>query len=237
MNKIDFTKKALNELYEKYKNQGILAMYMWGSILTDDFNPETSDQDTIAIVDDQFPLELEKQMMDEIRAIYNELSQFYIRVLYVGELNGEFTKAPLATVIYPPLLLLEMPKWMHVAGENFSNQDFVIKPPTYIEAIQLHLLKLKNDKWMYVSGVTENIHMFFIKTLMRLVDIVQRSRHDTEDLFSYGKILREAKISGTPEEKAVVGAMFESRKNNWDYNIFLKNKKNYQDFIDLVSMH
>lgn len=231
--KLEQSKIALKDLYEKYKERGLISLYIWGSILTDDFNFDTSDIDTIAIVENKFPLELEVEMMDYVRNKYPELGDFYIRLLYLSELNGGEAKAPLAKVIYPNLLLLEMPNWLYVLGKNYTNQDFEVKPANYKEAIATHLSKIKNDGWDNVERIPEDMHAFFVKTLSRLIDIVQRSRGE-KDTFSYGKIFKASTTSGTQEEKEVTTAIMESRKNGWDYKVFLKNKEVFQKFIDFL---
>ncbi len=235
MNKLDRAKIVIKDLYEKYKDEGILTMYIWGSILTEDFNPETSDIDTIAIVKNDFPLELELKMTEYARNKYPDLNEFTTRVIYTSELDGLETKAPLAKVIYPPLLLLEMPNWLYVVGEKFTNQDFKIKPPTYTEAIAIRLSRIQKEGWDNVASIPEDLHMYFIKGEARLIDLCQKNR-GTEDVpFSYSKILKESLNSGNDLEKNVVKAIFESRESNWHYQVFLKNERVFQRFLDSLN--
>ena len=49
--KIKKIESTLKEIYKRYKNKGALSIYLWGSILTGDYNPKSSDIDSIAIVD------------------------------------------------------------------------------------------------------------------------------------------------------------------------------------------
>lgn len=232
MEMLEQAKIAVSDLYEKYKDRGILTIYIWGSILTDDFNPATSDIDTIAIVDDIFPIELEAEMMSYIRNKYPELKEFFIRLLYISELNGGEIKAPLPTVIYPPLLLLEMPRWLYVIGKKFTNHDFKIQPPTFAEAINIRLSRIKKEGWHIVSNIEKEKHMYFIKGVARLIDLCQKDR-GAEDLpFSYSKVFKESKNSGSELEKEVALAIEESKKSNWEYNIFSKNILTFQKFID-----
>jgi predicted nucleotidyltransferase len=46
-------KRHLENLYTEYKNDGILALYIWGSVTRSDFDPETSDIDVICMVSAQ----------------------------------------------------------------------------------------------------------------------------------------------------------------------------------------
>lgn len=229
---LEKAKIAITELYETYKDRGVRTVYIWGSILTEDFNSTTSDIDSIAIVDDNFPLEIEAEMMESVRNKYPELKEFFIRLLYLSELNGGEHKAPLATVIYPPLLLLEMPKWLYVAGEKFTNNDFKIKPPTFAEAIKIRLSRIKKEGWNNVANIGEEKHMYFIKGVSRLIDLCQKNRGAGDVPFSYTKIKEESEKSGDDLEKNIIKSIYESRKNDWDYSVFVKNTPLFQTFID-----
>lgn len=232
MEMLEQAKIAVSDLYEKYKDRGILTIYIWGSILTDDFNPATSDIDTIAIVDDIFPIELEAEMMSYIRNKYPKLKEFFIRLLYRSELNGGEVKAPLASVIYPPLLLLEMPRWLYIIGDKFTNRDFKIQPPTFREAINIRLSRIKKEGWDIVKNIEEAKHMYFVKGVARLMDLCQKNRGVKDLPFSYSKIFKESEISGDQMEKDIANAISESKKSGWDYKVFSKNIPVFQRFID-----
>ena len=53
---------ALTDVYENYKDRGLLSVYLYGSLLTEDFNPEMSDIDSIGIVDDELSLFVEDEI-------------------------------------------------------------------------------------------------------------------------------------------------------------------------------
>jgi len=50
---IRYIELILKKNFLEYKNRGLLAIYLWGSILTEDFNFKSSDIDSIAIVSDK----------------------------------------------------------------------------------------------------------------------------------------------------------------------------------------
>jgi predicted nucleotidyltransferase len=231
----EHAEKALNELYQKHKHEGILSMYLWGSILTDDFKQRSSDIDSIAVVEDSFPIEKEQEMINFVRNSNPDMKEFFIRVLYVSELNGENPKAPLASVIDPRLLLLEMPNWDCVVGKNLTNQDFTLKPPSFAEAIKIHLAQIKEKGWDKVSLILHDKHMYFIKTLCRIVDLLQKERGD-QSPFSYSKIARVAGVSGSNLEKETIATILEVRRNNWDYQTFLTNELIFQKFLDSLKI-
>jgi len=176
MYKLEKAKKALKDVYEKYKDEGVLSVYIWGSILTDDFNPETSDIDTIAIVEDRLPIDRENEMKEYVRSAYPELDEIFIRFLYLSELDGGSAKAPLAKVILPPILLLEMPSWLYVDGEDFKNTDFSIQPPTFQEAIRIRLNRKQKEGWYDVANIPKDLHLYFLKGLVRIIDLLHKKQ-------------------------------------------------------------
>ncbi len=135
-------------------------------MLTNEFNPGSSDVDSIAIVQNEVPLELEEKMMNHVRTTYPGLEDFYIRFIYLGELNGEKARAPLASVIYPKILLLEMPNWRHIIGQEFTNQDFE-SIETKLEQVEAELKQMQSTR-NECELVERDIHDFltYPRTIM-----------------------------------------------------------------------
>lgn len=231
---IEIVRQAMSVLYGQYKDKGVLAMYIWGSILTDDFNEATSDIDTIIIAEDRLPVEEEQKMMDSVRATNPRLKEFFLRFVYLSELDGGPAKAPLAKVIWPSLLLLEMPNWFYVKGKKFKNTDFGIQPPTFKEAIKVRLSRIKKEGWDRVSKIQEQAHLYFLKGLVRMIDLLQKDRGDGGARFSYTKVFDESQKTGTDLEKQVMSAIIESKNSHWGYQVFLKRVSLYQEFIDMM---
>ncbi|MDO8571395.1 MAG: hypothetical protein Q7R79_01835 [bacterium] len=227
------TKEALVQLYEKYKRKGVLSIYIWGSILTEDFNSQTSDIDAIAIVDDSFSYELKKDMKTEVLNTYPNLVSFSINIVYASELNGGPIKAGVASVIYPKLLLLDLPNWFHVAGRQFTQKDFQVSVPTYDEAISVELLRIKNDHWETVEDIPEDKRKYFIKKLARIVDLIQKQRGNKE-VFSYSKIVKESQNATTPLEQMIARAVVANRNSSWDSDVFRQSTPLFQEFIDAL---
>ncbi|UZE93616.1 MAG: hypothetical protein IB618_02475 [Candidatus Pacearchaeota archaeon] len=48
------TYSALKNIFLRYEGKGIISIYLWGSILSEDFNLGKSDIDSIAIVKNNF---------------------------------------------------------------------------------------------------------------------------------------------------------------------------------------
>lgn len=51
MNVKEKVSSILKTVFDEYKDQGVKAIYMWGSIVADHYNPQSSDVDAVAIVD------------------------------------------------------------------------------------------------------------------------------------------------------------------------------------------
>jgi predicted nucleotidyltransferase len=124
-------KEALKKVYEKYNSLGLEAIYLDGSILTRDFNPETSDVDSIGIVADSFPVDLEDIIKIFLAKEYPKINKFGFRLLYKSELNGGPIKAFFSSVIEPQILLSDLPYWELVVGIPFTQKDFKLPIATY----------------------------------------------------------------------------------------------------------
>lgn len=215
----------LKTIYNKYSNDGVVSIYLWGSILTKDFNEETSDIDAIAFVEDSTPLELQKTIGDELGK--SDVPRLHLNFIYLGEFNSSPIKSGLCGVIDPRLLLLDFPYWKHAAGKRLKVKDFSLKKPNHKQAIEIHLQNIKRRQWQDVSKVSPFERIYFIKEIARLIHAVQSSRVASKVPFSYVDILKRA----NKEEKLVVEAVNELRANNSkiSYDRFVPI---FQEFID-----
>jgi predicted nucleotidyltransferase len=87
--------ESLKEIYEKYSSQGMLAVYIWGSVLTPDFNIESSDVDTIAIVYDELDYKFEEIIQKQLALKHPEVSKLGFRFLYKSEFDTGVSKGAL----------------------------------------------------------------------------------------------------------------------------------------------
>ena len=224
---IEQIKDALMETYSVHANDGILAIYLWGSILSPDYSLGSSDIDTIAIVSDDTPISLEKNIQNELSGKIPGVDKFGFRFLYESELNGGTIKGNLASYIDIKLLLLDFPNWMHVAGTDFKRTDFALPPLTEDEAIGLHLAKAKKLGWTDTASISERDVMYFLKNLSQTIYMKERLKGMTGP-FSYSRL--EAFASGT--EKELIRAINASKKAGWDYETFLNDRLMYQRYLD-----
>jgi len=104
----------------QHENPYLQAVYLWGSVITNDYDPETSDIDSIAIVDEDTDPDLKDKLKMQLE---KALPHLKINFLYPSALNGSEPKT-LANFISPEILLYDLPNWQHVAGKEFKKEDF-----------------------------------------------------------------------------------------------------------------
>jgi hypothetical protein len=215
----------LRDVYERYSKNGIISIYLWGSILTKDFDKEKSDIDSIAFVSDDTLIELQKTIANELAQ--GNVPRLHMNFVYMSEFNTGAMKGGLCAVINPRLLLLDFPHWKHVAGKSFKARDFKLKKPSYKQAIELHLQNINRRQWRDVSKVSPFERMYFIKEVARLIHVNQSKRLSENSPFSYAGILKCA----DKEERPVVEAVNELRANNSKIS-FDKFTPILQEYID-----
>lgn len=220
-------KSILKEVFNQYHSQGITAIYLWGSITTEDYDPLTSDVDSIAIVEDTTDLTLEDRIKATLTNIHPEI-RFGIRFLYKSELNGGSIKGFLASVIDPRALLLDLPHWELVSGTSYITSDFTLLLPTYQEVIDLHVKKFKDFGWLEVIKIPEGQHIHLMKTLARIIDYQQKDRENQEKAFSYSSLLEHT----TKEEQRIVEIILANKKSHWDYSLFHKSVPMLQTYVN-----
>lgn len=208
-------KSCLQKVYERYKDNGLVSVYLWGSIISDDFNPNTSDIDSVGFVEDNFPIEFENEIQNFLNNECSGMKKFGFRLLYINELNGAKIKSNLATYISPKLLLHDFPSWKFISGIKMSQKDFLLNAPTQDEAVKIELDVLEKK-------LTEREHendIYIVKGIARLVDYAQGKRPNTAP-FTYTNLKKEA--SGELETQ-VVDCLFECRKSRYDATTLQKN--------------
>ena len=58
--------QALKEIYDEYKDQGIISLYLYGSILTKDYLEGESDIDSIGFATENMSLTLENEIKNKL---------------------------------------------------------------------------------------------------------------------------------------------------------------------------
>lgn len=215
---IDTISKSLQTVYEREKTNGFLGVYIWGSVLTQDFNPRTSDIDTIAIVTDDISLDREQEIQQELAKMHPEFTRLGFRFVYKTELDTGLVKSNLGKVGVPELLLLDLPTWYFVCGYNFNQKDFSIPVPGIQDAIVLRYARFANEGWDKIDGVSEKSVQYYIKQILRIIHLKYLLRHKLPySAFSYTGI---ADQEDDMSEKNIIDICLKIKASNWEYSVF-----------------
>jgi hypothetical protein len=225
---IESISKSLKEIYEKYSSEGILAIYIWGSVLTPDFNFSSSDVDTIAIVEDKTLL-LEENIRKQLSLMHPEIKKFGFRFIYKSELDTGISKGALGVIGNPALLLLDLPTWHHVAGTCFVQKDFSLSVPTYTEAIKLRYQNTI-ERWADLDLIKPEQVQYFVKQILRIIHLKYlNNENSVYTMFSYSLI---KELSESMTETEIIKASLKIKESGWDFNLFKRHSIIFQRFLD-----
>lgn len=220
--------QALTEIFDEYKDQGLISLYLYGSILTKDYIEGESDIDSIGFASEDMASALENEIKNKLCEKSN-FDKFGFRLLYKSELDTGLIKGNLASFIHPQLLLLDFPHWKHVAGQAFSRSDFSLVEIDTAGAVKIrldHLIKIEDGSFKTAPG---NKHILFLKVLARIIFHLQKERGYSEP-FSYSSVF----FHSNEEEKPVAQAILNCKKNKWNELIFKENETIYKNFINVL---
>ncbi|MEK7185489.1 MAG: hypothetical protein AAB726_02600 [Patescibacteria group bacterium] len=218
---------GLKKVYDQYEKIGLLAVYIWGSVLTEDFNPEKSDVDSIGIVEKSFPIEKELEIATLLKKSSPEVKDLKMRLVYLDELNGSKSRGYLARHIAPTLLLHDFEYWHHVAGKKYKRSDFKLKNISSKQAVGLKLKEIY-DRHILEIKKNDTYYVYFLKALARLVSFSQQEKAGEIWRFSYASLRAHA----SSEDKEIVENILKIRRNNWDKDEFQKSLPIFLEFID-----
>lgn len=220
--------ESLKEIYNDYLSQGMLAIYIWGSILTPDFNSESSDIDTIAIVEDGIKRQIEEKIQKRLALKHPEVKKLGFRLLYKSEFDTGVSKGALGSIGNPALLLLDLPTWHWICGKRFTQKDFDLPVPTFAEAICLRYQNTQ-ERWLDLTLVRPEQLQYLVKQILRIVHLIHLDRKKlTYALFSYSFIKELSR--GTPEAD-IVDTCLAIKASGWDYNLFMNHIETFNKFI------
>jgi len=212
-------KKTLRKIYDKYEDMGLKSIYLWGSIISEDFDYKKSDVDSIAIVDNKMPLNYEDKIIKEIKNASPKIKDFKIRFIYLDELNNNTQKGNLTKYVSPRQLLWDLKYWDLVCGKRYSETDF---------KLDTNLNKIIKEKRVDISKrfkeiISERVRdgQYFGKAVLRLIYYTEQQRDQFP--YSYKNLLKCA----SPENKKMVHKLIQIKKDGWD----LKQLKN--EFMDI----
>ena len=115
-------RKVLRSLLSCTEGDALKSVYLWGSILRQDFDPVRSDVDVILVGES---LSLEETCRWLSRTVIESqpaLRQFKVRPLYLEDFNGEPPRSELAQLIHPRILLADFENWARARPIAFARK-------------------------------------------------------------------------------------------------------------------
>ncbi len=222
---LDQAKSALVEIYNQYSKEGLVAIYLHGSILTTDFNDSKSDVDPIAITKANHHIGIDKKINDGLEVRYPHINHFTVRFLYQSELNGQEIKGFITRYIAPALLLFDLPNWELVAGTAIHKEEFGLGNVNINDLIKI---RLKQIEWkMETLNEEPDNYIYLLKAIARLCHLIQSPM----EKFSYSNLIKNS----TPQTKTMVDLLLKIRAENWNKKLFKESGGAIKEFVTYIS--
>ena len=179
------TTNILRKWYEQELiNYSIEAVYIWGSLLRNDFNPTSSDIDAIAIVARDAPENVQHETRLFLARQIPGFTNFKINIIHIDELNGGTVRSPLTQVLPPQLLLFEFNEWLHIAGAKFQRTDFKLSQLNLQQAVALEFNRIDQQFIPEIEHENYTSVYFMRKYVCAICHFVQELTYG-EHRFSY----------------------------------------------------
>jgi len=210
-------KFTLKEIYSEFHPIGVQSVYLWGSVLSDEYLSNESDIDSIAIVKDNTLPKYEEEIRSRIK-------DFNINLLYLGELNGSKIHSRLAGNIHPKLLLLDFEGWKKVSGKKFLRVEFKIKEISFDEAIKISLEKINK---VYFCKTGNPPDKYLIKSVIKICHYLnekEKGRH----LFTHRNLIKNC----PKERKNIIQTLLLIKESNWSNESIERNLSEIKRFLN-----
>jgi len=203
---------SLREIFEIFKGNGLQSIYLWGSILTNEYVPGKSDIDCIGIVENINQLKLREKINIKLLEYFPD-KDIGIHLYSLVELNGVKPESRIAKVIPRKLFLRSFPeskKFKWVIGIKYKKEDFQ-EGAGLKESIEIQLQVLID---YYLNDFRDGDFTKFTSIGKRLLLIahdihqIELGKHD----FSYSKIINNINL----DTSTIVKTVLSLRTVNWN---------------------
>ena len=220
---------VLKRVYSKYKHRGLLSIYLWGTVLTDDFNLKSSDVDSIGIVSNKAKEE-DSRTINDLYLKESPYKDLKLNYLYLDELNGKKIRSRLARVIHPSLLLLDFKNWKYIIGKKYSRKDFRLGEIDFDKAIQLNIIAAKTNHLPLFKKGDFKVTQYFIKNLIKVCHYLNEKEFGEHE-FRYKKLLEKS----PKRRKNIIKLLLKIRKSKWNEALTKKNLPILTNFINSLN--
>ncbi|MEK7096106.1 MAG: hypothetical protein AAB896_02340 [Patescibacteria group bacterium] len=201
---------TLDKVFQDNKNKGLISIYLWGSIATPDFDPESSDIDAVGILSDAANFDEMDKMRDWLPKVEPKLKRLQINFFHLSELKGGAVRSRLARLHDAEQAVFDFPYWIYVVGRKFQPGDFPAVASAQVLKHQVALTKTKMG-WA-VSGEYGAAGLeYFCKGLAWLCYDIHKLSAPLGP-FSWKNLQYEA----TNETKELVGELLALKSKRWD---------------------
>ena len=212
LDSVELASKVLKEVWLSYKPKGLLSIYLWGSVITPDYNPKNSDIDAVGILDDEANFDDLNKIRDWLPEVESRLRRLQINFFYLSELQGQkHVKSNFARLHDPEQAVADFNNWEYVCGTRFSYSDFPAPGPASILQHQIQVVKerlewAKQPNKHYGARGLE----YFCKSLVWLCHDIHKLKHPRA-VFSWKALKAEAE----PDTKSLVYLLENLKQNGW----------------------
>jgi hypothetical protein len=169
-----------------------------------------------------YEAEIKDYLSKESTLQFNEPS---LRFITFDELNGKAETGYLTKFIRPEVIVLDMPYWLHMAGQEFSNTEFDLSHVPLNKILALIAQKAK-DRYFPFTG--QYHQKYFLKPIFRLCYYLNQSNAVISEPFSYSKLPKYQ----NPETDEIIEKSMEVRSKNWNDSLFYSYLPHFEKFLD-----
>lgn len=142
-------------------------------------------------------------------------------------MNGKAETGYLTKFIRPEVIVLDMPFWIHMAGEKFSKNDFDLSRVP-LKNILVPIAQKTKDRYFPFTG--QYHQKYFLKPIFRLCYYLNQKNGIIQESFSYGKLPTYQNV----ETDSIVQKSMEVRAQNWNTELFYSYLPDFERFLDSV---
>lgn len=200
--------KVLSAAFEEFSSKGILSVYLWGSILRDDWDSKVSDVDALALLDDSAALDIQDELKACLQQQAPEIKDFGVQVLYKSELDGAKPRTFMASVMPRSVnhMLLMFPDFEYVAGTHFVREDFSEEDMSIAEEVTGAIQSAK-EKLEKLDDPNRNIRKDLTKNILWLAYFRAWQQKGRFPL-NYNSLPTEV----LPEDKEIIDLVADARR-------------------------
>jgi predicted nucleotidyltransferase len=202
---------ALRSLLTGAEGKLVRAVYLWGSIVRPDFDPQCSDIDAVLISEGPALEETCRRLALAVTESQPALRHFKARPLYREDLDGAPPRSELARLIHPKILLADFASWWLVCGRRLTYKDFGLAPASLDEILALRLEALRRRLRTHQENPAAEPAQYILKEAAFICHALHQLRVGPHP-FSYPALLTHAEKRTREVAEAVVAL----REGGWE---------------------